>query len=330
MKNLLPIIALCLIFFSGQEFNAQTPFAGFEHNHQFFYTQTIYNPAYVGHESQPSFYAVSQIGKTNRASPQLYNVVWQTNFDNLGVGLIGNYSNIDSNNSARMALLAAQFSMDFEAFSNLRSRAGLGFGMLHYKNDVVDPTNPNASTANVVPNNEPFAKYNADIGILLYNDNFRLGISMVHNNQPEFNFFNADYIYQNYNGTLSSFDRKTVFRNRNYITMAYDIDAGDLTFTPSVLVRVYAITYGAGSNRQLSSDDNFRMDANVTAAYRDQIYFGASYIKDLNYLLGINLAYRTIGGFQISGAYSLPKSDTPDGFSQFELGLGWFPQWEDY
>lgn len=330
MKKLFPIALCILLSFAGLKLNAQTPFAGFEHNHHFFWTQTIYNPAYAGHDTQPTFFVVSQLGKgLNGTTPQLYNVAWQGGYENLGFGLIANYSNFDSNNSARMALLAGQFNMEFEAFDNLRSKAGLGFGLLHYQNDVVDPTNPSANQTPIIENNEPFAKYNADIGILVYNDNFRLGISMVHNNQPEFNFYNADYIYQNYNGTLSSFDRKTIFRNRNYITLGFDIDAGDITITPNVLARVYAITYGAGNNRQRTNDDNFRLDANVTASYQEQLYFGASYIKDLTHIMSINAGYRSLGGFQISGSYSIPKGDAPEGLSQFEIGLGFFPQWEE-
>lgn len=333
MKNLIPIIFFVLLAFSGINLKAQTPFAGFEHNHQFFWTQTIYNPAYAGHYSQPTFYTVAQLGKANSASPQLYNVAWQSGIDNIGFGIIANYSNIDPDNSARMALLAGQFSMEFDAFENLNARAGLGFGALHYKNDVVDPLNPQANQGQQIENNESFAKYNADIGILIYNDNFRLGIAMIHNNQPEFNFFNANYVFQNWQGTLSAVDRKTIFRNRNYITLGFDVNTdSDLVFTPSILARVYALSYGTGANfaGRNNNDDDFRLDANVTAAYREQLYLGVSYFQDVNYLIGVNAAYRTIGGFQISGLVSIPKGDTPEGFSQFELGLGWFPQWEDY
>ncbi len=330
MKKIFPLTIIVLLIFSSLKLDAQTPFIGFEHNHQFFWTQTIYNPAYAGHESQPTFYAVSQLGRANfDTAPQLYNVAWQTSVDNLGFALIANYSNLDPNNSTRMGLIAGQFSLEFDAFDSFNAKAGLGFGALHYNNEVVDPTNPNASTTMQVENNVPFARYNADIGILLYNDNFRLGISLIHNNEPEFNFFNTEYIYQNFNGGISSFDPTTVFRNRNYITFAYDIYSGDLKFTPSIFTRVYALTFDSTNRRRTNSNDNFRLDANLTASLREEFFLGASYIKDVNYIGSVNAAYRTIGGFQVSASFSIPKAETPEGFLQFELGLGWFPQWED-
>jgi len=299
------LLAVFLIGICSSNVFSQTPFAGFEHTHHFPWIQNVHNPAYAGHWTQPAFYATTQFGKNNTSNQQIHNVVYQNTYDKLGIGIVGNYTSLDPSRNVRIGMIGGQASMYFEAFENLQSRAGIGFGALHYNNNSnADAFNelPNNNTAQ--ENNEPFVKLNIDIGILIFNDKFRLGISMIHNNEPEWDFVNADVLFQNnFTGQPASF-----FLSRYY------------------LINITS----RGQTQQGNNADNFRIDANATLSINDEIFIGGTYVLDPNYLANFLVAYRTFGGFQVSGSWSIKRSDVPDNFSQFELGLGWFPEWEEF
>lgn len=282
---------------------------------QYMFMQSHYNPGYVGWKNQPTWWVSGKLNSETslgvRGNGNQFNVNWQGQFpewkSNLGV--VFNYEQFNDNRGENSAgnnadrydfkqwKLGLQHNFMFD-IGDGKAQAGFGVALLKYA-DIFT-----GNQGGLV--NEYKYRPNVDVGLLASWGNFEIGAAVLHSNEPAFRG----------NQAAGGVDRNAQFRRVSYIQTSYEFLVGEKFYIkPNFLMRQLI---GQGSTNSCGVS----MDIGVLFNLNDSVFASYSWgYHKQNYPHSVMVAYRTLGGYQISASMDF-SSTTGRDRSRFEIGFG--------
>ncbi len=317
------ILSLCLLVFT-ETIHAQiqqpSNFHSLDYSSQYYLQPALINPAFAGIEGFANLSINHPFRRlSDDTNPQHYSLLFQDDFNGFegGYGLSFVYQNKKlGDDKDKFFVVNAMFSGGFDFGENWVGRAGVTFGAIHYTNVYRAGTQKGTTGAS-------FFKINLDAGILLTNNDFSLGFSVVQSNEPEFGFTNS----------LSAEDEAKVidarvnnqFIRAVYFQALYDIGINNdaVVITPMFLLsnrRNFGLNVGfTNNNRNL-----LRLELGSNVMIQNRYIFGlhTSLINNVH-VLSFMAGAKINDSIQLTASYDLPKSEI-NNYYNFEIGLGFF------
>lgn len=237
---------------------------------QYMFNGMFYNPAFAGKEAGLRLSA-------------LHRTQWRNYMPNTGTGgapltqLITAQGRIDSKNIGYGVTLVNDqigatnnFEVNFQgAYHKKINRGTLSIGVnggifstsLNYDNLIVVNPEPNLPSSG----SESRTKINAGIGLIFDKQNYYIGLSARHLNEPVFDFGEGDY--------------ENKLKNHSYLIFGYRIrPIGQFLIEPSILIKTVSL-------------NNFSYDASVMITYQSKIMGGLAYRsqESISLILGYSL-----------------------------------------
>lgn len=288
------------------------------YNSQYYFQQTLYNPAFAGMDGQMNFSISHPFRQIDGRNPQHFNLLYQDVFQSFegGYGLGVVYQDKDSGEDKdRFYLVNGIVSGGFDFGENWIGRAGLTVGLLHYTNAFRADTQTGTQGA-------AYFKVNLDAGILLKNNNFSIGFSVVQSSEPEFVF--SDLLTDEEKiGLTNEIRVNNQFIRAVYLQTMYDINFGDVQLTPMMLLSNRERT--TFSNVTLTNNNNnLRMELGANVLVGD-IFLGGIHASlfNSNHAVSLMLGARLQSKYQISFSYDVPSSNVGE-YRNIELTAGFF------
>ncbi len=315
---------LILIAFSSIQLDAQnilTSNREIGYNSQYYFQPTLINPAFAGQNDYMNLSVSHPFRSVNNRNPQFYNVLLQNSFGGdfeggYGLSFVYQNSNFDVAKD-KFYLVNGIVSGGFDFGENWIGKAGLTVGLLHYTNTYKSDLDKGTQGA-------AFFKINLDAGILLTNNNFSLGFSVVQSSEPEFTFTN-DLTLEEDAQVNNDIRESNRFIRAVYLQAMYDINVSDelLKITPILLL----------SSRERTTFNNFtptnnnntlRFELGSNFMFKDMILAGAhvSFLNS-NHSVSLMLGTKLAQKYQLAISYDIPSSDV-NNYSNLELSLGMF------
>ncbi len=223
---------------------------------QYMFNGSFYNPALAGKEIGYTFSALHRTqwlnystaaGTAGAPVTQLITAQGRANSKNFGYGLILVNDKIGAVNNLELNLQGSYHKKFNRLSVSLGGYFGLFSSSLNFEELVL--INPEPNLPQFGSENQMVLDFGA--GIFLEKDNFYLGLSSKHLNQPSFNFGNAAY--------------ENTLKNHSYLLVGYRLrPIGPLRIEPSFLVKNVGI-------------NNFSYDVSVMATYQNKINAGFAY-----------------------------------------------------
>ncbi len=356
MRVILSIVISALVFLTfGSVANAQfsansptfTPFS------QYYFQQSMTNPAYVGNENQPQYWGSYQTSKegasvgsgsgkgkafTGLVQGRMYSAP-------INYGILFNYEdyfdntvndstiNFNSKGSFKQFQFGLQGSFDFDLGEKGIGRVGLTGALLYHDSDRIRATTTVGGT-----NARKFFP-SLDIGIIAIYGDFEFGMSVVNSNQPNFG------VQTQTSGTgggtgQNTGNRTSTFLRAYYLNLLYDWKLNDvISLQPQTIIRigdsVGANTVGSSQTGGGVNLSGVNIDMSLLANYYDLILLGFSYKPKLstsqaflyrNYWATVMAGVRIGQGYQVSFSWDLVRSEITDKsrYRKFEIGFGAF------
>jgi|GEM_PF-6319722 len=312
-----------VIWLTGCELYAQIYQAGFSYQSNYFLKHQAYNPAYVGFRDLPSLMVSGQIqNHYDQQKPRFYYASIQNDFPAFksGLGLTAQYYNLRDNYDTHQMMAEAQWSYIFQQNDIIKTRLGLGFGVVNYFTKLTNTPGVNQPIPQAVLDRR--TKLNVNIGLLTYTDHFYLGFGMQHTNKPTFDFSDGISTYINpYSGNIVNYNPQTTFLQRGNISAGYKLILGDrFSLTPNLMAQGYF-----GSINYRITKGSLSADVGLVASYNDRILAAINYkANDPIFLAGMTVGLKLAQTYFISFSYDLPKGDVTGKHQAMELGLGLF------
>lgn len=334
-----------------------TPFS------QYYFQQSMLNPAYVGNENQPQYwlsYQSSQepsgtglnagLGDGRALSSLIQGRMYSVP---INYGVILNYEEFDdpldttdvigfrNRGDFKQWQAGLQASFDFDVGEKGIGRVGLTGSVIYLNNCR---TNPQLCGRDVGA--DILRKYapNLDIGIILIYGNFELGMSVVNSSQPSLGLRTPGTTGGGGGiggGGVVGGTSNSTFRRTSYISMLYNWDLNS-TFSlhPQMLLRMgdgrlNPMVNAGGGGVNLSG---VSLDLTMILNYYDLFFLGYSYKPNLssgtaltgfaytNYFSTIMAGVRIADAYQISVAWDLVRPDisNKNKYRKLEVGIGAF------
>ncbi len=352
------ILTLIVLFVTAQAVWGQassrnpyfTPFS------QYYFQQSVVNPAYVGNENQPQFWVAYQTaresyGSNSEGNGKAFNGLLQGRMYSapINYGFLFSYEDFNDDregvNGARGDFRQMQFglqgSFDFDLGESGIGRVGLTGALLYHNSDII--ANNSASTGGAVRKVFP----SLDVGIIAIYGNFEFGMSMVNSAEPSFGVNTGLSTGGGGVGTgggLGGQNNQTTFRRTSFLTMLYNWELTQtLSLHPQFLLRLGNGQLNAAANPQGGGLNlsGVSLDLTMLVNYYDLLFVGFSYKPDMtsgnssfansgfvyeNYFGTAMLGVRLADAYQVSLSWDLVRSgiQNKDRFRKFEIGIGAF------
>jgi len=353
------ILGILLMLLGGQFVFGQSSYRNpyFTPFSQYYFQQSMINPAYVGNENQPQFWASYQSSKEQFGTGKAFNALFQGRMYNapINYGFIFAYedfnddrdvTNFSRRGDIRQMMAGLQGSFDFDVGENGIGRVGLTGALLYHNNDLLSASVPagDQNLRKVFPS--------LDIGIIMIYGNFEMGMSVTNSNQPKFGLPNVSTTGGGGvtvgTGGVSTGGAGTTFKRSSYVTFLYNWKVVEtLSLHPQVLVRLGdgQLSGSGGGNGGINgtgNNNNFRLnglslDLAMLINYYDLAFLGLSYKPPLGQTTAFDFVYKynyatIMTGLRIANAYQVslswdlirPGVNNKEDYRKFELGIGAF------
>jgi len=322
-----------------------TPFS------QYYFQQSMINPAYVGNENQPQFWGSLQNSKEEFGKGKAYNALIQGRMYTapINYGFIFGYEDFNDSrlleNFARRGdfrqwMAGIQASFDFDVGEAGIGRVGLTGALMRYRTEPIEldslVTGGQTSDQNlrkILPS--------LDIGVVLIYGDFEMGMSVTNSNQPKLSRTTV---------ALGAGGNNAVFRRSSYITFLYNWKIAEtLSLHPQILFRLGDGQLGGGGIGQnpnvpgqvpQNSGVNLNgmsIDLTMLVNYYDLAFLGMSYKPPLGQANALDFVYKhymgtIMTGLRIANAYQVslswdlnrPNIINKERYRKFEVGFGAF------
>ena len=297
---------------------------------QYYYQQSFYNPAFVGNDTQPQYWISTQSRKEGAGNDKGRSInalaQWAMYKIPINLGIIFAYQDFNSDfQNFNQWQGGLQTSFDFDLGEE-------GLGKIGFTGTAMQYNNDNDSIANSL-NLKKFA-LSYDVGVLAVYDKFKIGFALINSNNPSFDP-NASNSQGGGGNRLYRFGSIGSFQ----ITYEWQLTES-FKLTPQVYFRQSMANLGNANNNPNASPSarnldlpGTSVDITLLAQFYDLFHAGFSYRPSFSdryefvhrYYFGSVMAGVRLGEtYQVSLSWDIPRKNTPDYYSQFEIGFGVF------
>jgi len=338
------IVFMLSVFFLIDDAEAQnnaryspefTPFS------QFYFQPSFYNPAYVGNEYSPTFWASSRVQNSLQDRSRSFNGTYQIAMERAPInwGFIMVYQDFNTLTGSPDVVTVSelrnyrafqggiQANFDFDIGEKGVGKVGLAASMLNFKNADTDLAVSVENPRTWVPS--------VDLGVLFNYDHFHLGVGLINANNPSFDFSvqNTGSGGLGTGGGGTNLGSTPSFRRSMYINALYRINVTEtLMLEPNVLIRQADGTSisinSAGGGVELGG---LGIDLALVLNYYNFIFAGYSYKPQISSNQGFvynNFGSSVMAGirfnetYHISFSWDLRRENVNENTNQFEIGIG--------
>lgn len=261
-KGFAKIFLVCVFFPAMAQQDAQ--FTQYMHN------GTFYNPAFAGKEGGIRVSALHRTqwrnytpnaGTGGAPITQLITAQGRIDSKNIGYGLTLVNDQIGATSNFELNLQGAYHKKLNRGLLSIGVYGGIFSTALNYDNLIVVNPEPNLQSSG----SESKTNINVGIGLIYDKQNYYIGLSTRHLNEPSFDFGGGDYRNQ--------------LKNHSYLIFGYRIrQIGQFLVEPSILIKTVSL-------------NNFSYDASVMVTYQNRIIGGLAYRgqESVSMILGYSL-----------------------------------------
>lgn len=323
------IISLIFLFCTQAVFGQTSTRPTYRPFSQYYYQQSYYNPAFVGNDTQPQYWASSHSRKEGAGNDRGRSInalaQWAMYKIPINWGIIFAYQDFNSDfQDFDQWQAGLQTSFDFDLGEEGLGKIGFTGTVMQYNNDSITTS---LNLKKFVPN--------LDVGVLAVYNKFKVGFALLQSNNPN---FDPNSSSQGGNGGGSRLYR---FGSIGSFQVSYEWQLTEgLKLTPQVFVRQSIDNTGTvnnNSNLPVSNRDvdlpGTSIDITLLAQFYDLFHAGFSYRPSLSdryefvhryYFGSVMAGVRLNETYHVSLSWDIPRKDTPDYYSQFEIGIGVF------